>query len=156
MRPKAAIIISQKPFCRSEGTHRSPPSSPGQSSSITRAVLRSTGNHASMLRTSNARELLDRAKRSFRDQQRRDLEKELRQLELRKSNPVWSQVGQSLVLQSRLDEKKRQRMEHGRERELEYRLELDSINKRVKSRPTLFQSIGQVYADGYSILECFI
>ena len=55
---------------------------------------------------------------------RRALELELRQMELRRTNPAWGQMHESIVDHAAIAERKEERAEAERERAREYRLPL--------------------------------
>ena len=69
---------------------------------------------------------------------------ELRQMELRRTNPAWEQMNESVVDHSAVSERKEERAEAERERAREYRAELDKMKDRVLMGPTLFERQAKV------------
>ena len=59
---------------------------------------------------------------SLKTARRRALELELRQMELRRTNPAWGQMHESIVDHAAIAERKEERAEAERERAREYRL----------------------------------
>ena len=69
---------------------------------------------------------------------------ELRQMELRRTNPAWGQMNESIVDHSAIAERKEEREEAERERAREYRAELEKMKDRVLMGPTLFERQAKV------------
>ena len=69
---------------------------------------------------------------------------ELRQMELRRTNPAWEQMHEDIVDPSAVSERKEERVEAERERAREYRAELEKMKDRVLMGPTLFERQAKV------------
>lgn len=101
--------------------------------------MASTANMASQLRTH-----FNKAKKEVYDkeellQRRKQLENEMRQLEMRENHPAWQKLRYEVVDRSEMEAKKSQRILEDRERAREYKLELEKMNMRVQNQPTLFE-----------------
>ena len=114
------------------------------SRSFTEAVLNTTGNTASNLRARFNREKREIYDKSELLEKRKQLESEMRQMEMRKNNPAWQKLRFQVVDSHDLEAKKSQWKMMAEERDFEYRMELQKMKLRVQNQPTLFERQSQV------------
>ena len=120
-------------------------STPNLSRSFTEAVLHSTGNTASILRSRFNREKMEIYDKSELLEKRKQLESEMRQMEMRKNHPAWQKLRFSQVVDhDGIEAKKSQWKQLADERALDYKMELQKMKVRVESQPTLFERQSQV------------
>ena len=114
-------------------------SNPDLSSSYTTAVLASTSNTTSILRLQhNLRKKKIYAKEELLEK-RKQLENEMRQLDMRENHPAWLQMKGLVVDHSGIQAKTEERLLEAKEREREFKLELEKMMIRVQNQPTLFE-----------------
>ena len=75
---------------------------------------------------------------------RHRLELEARQKEMRRENPVWREMQDTIIDYDDIAEKKAARVEEANEREREYKRQLEEMQSRVQHQPTLFQRQSRV------------
>ena len=120
-------------------------STPNLSRSFTEAVLHTTGNTASILRSRCNREKVEIYEKSELLEKRKQLDSEMRQMEMRKNHPAWQKLRFSTqVVDHGIEAKKSQWKQTADERELDYKMELQKMKIRVESQPTLFERQSQV------------
>ena len=142
--------MSGKAF-QSSRYHKSCLDSEKRSKSL--ASLLSTNSSAGLGGRSNTANDLRTAKnlakvRGFETEQmqreRRQLELEMRQRRLRKTNPAWERMKEDLIDYEEIEARKRERIDMQRERSREYHMELEEMEARVLQGPTLFERQSKV------------
>lgn len=114
-------------------------SMPNLSSGYTEAILASTTNTASHLRSTYNREKRKTYEKQELLEKRKQLENEMRQIEMRENHPAWQRLRFEVVDHSEIEAKKSQRSLEAKERSREYKLELEKMMTRVQNQPTLFE-----------------
>ena len=74
---------------------------------------------------------------NIKKEERKLLEKEIRQREMRMLNPAWTEIKGKV--ENVLHEKRNERMQQEQQQQREYQMMLDRIHLKVLKQPTLFQ-----------------
>ena len=127
---------------RFESRHRvrKSESTPNLSASVTQTVLATTQNLTCALRSQHIHRKKEIYDKEELVQKRKQLQIEMRQIEMRESHPAWQKLQKYQVVDhSDIEAKKSQRVSEAREMEDEYRMELEKMMIRVQNQPTLFE-----------------
>jgi hypothetical protein len=114
-------------------------STPNLSSGVTEAVLTSTSNTASNLRTRHNYKKKETYDKNELIEKRKLLQKEMLQLEMREINPAWQKLRNEVVNYDEIEAKKSARMRDTDDRAREYKQDLEKMMIRVQNQPTLFE-----------------
>ena len=112
---------------------------PNLSSSYTEAVLDSSRNLTSTLRTHFNKKKQETYAKQELIEKRKLLQNEMRQIDMRENHPAWRKLRNQNVDHSDLEAKKFQRILEARDQSREYKLELEKMMMRVQNQPTLFE-----------------
>lgn len=131
-------------------------STPDLSSSYTAAVLASTGNLTSSLRSE-----YNRQKKRIYDKEellekRKALQSEMRQIEMRENHPAWRKLHSGEVVDhSDIKAKKEARIIEANEQARQYKMDLEKMMMRVQNQPTLFERQSAVSNEIYFFISFF-
>ena len=112
---------------------------PNLSSSYTEAVLATSRNTTSTLRSQFNRKKQEIYAKQELLEKRKLLQNEMRQIEMRENHPAWQKLRYETVDHSDIRAKKLQRIREARDQSREYNMELEKMMMRVQSQPTLFE-----------------
>ena len=112
---------------------------PNLSASYTEAVLASSRNLTSTLRTHFNKKKQETYAKQELIEKRKLLQNEMRQIDMRENHPAWRKLRNQNVDHSDLEAKKFQRILEARDQSREYKLELEKMMMRVQNQPTLFE-----------------
>ena len=126
------------------------PKNPNLSSSYTEAVLASSRNATSTLRSQHNRKKQEIYAKQELIERRKLLQNEMRQIEMRENHPAWQKLRHENVDHSNIQAKKLQRILEARDESREYKLELEKMMMRVQNQPTLFERQSAV---SFSVLQ---
>ena len=126
------------------------PKNPNLSSSYTEAVLASSRNATSTLRSQHNRKKQEIYAKQELIERRKLLQNEMRQIEMRENHPAWQKLRHGNVDHSNIQAKKLQRILEARDESREYKLELEKMMMRVQNQPTLFERQSAV---SFSVLQ---
>jgi len=129
------------------------PKNPNLSSSYTEAVLASSRNATSTLRSQHNRKKQEIYAKQELIERRKLLQNEMRQIEMRENHPAWQKLRHENVDHSNIQSKKLQRILEARDESREYKLELEKMMMRVQNQPTLFERQSAV---SFSVLQLCI